>query len=51
VVRITDEPDGDHGTTYLVESQLSAKAELDALITDYLIKAKRTGYPPMHGWF
>jgi hypothetical protein len=51
VVRITDEPDGDYGTRYLVESHLSRKSELDALITDYLINAKRIGYPPMHGWF
>jgi hypothetical protein len=51
VVRITDEPDGDYGTSYVVESHLSSKAELDALITDYLVNAKRIGYPPMHGWF
>jgi hypothetical protein len=42
---------GYHGTRYLVECGLSSNAEIQALIDDYLIKAERLGYPPMHGWF
>jgi hypothetical protein len=42
--------DGNHGTRYLVERGLATNAELQALIADYLAKAERLGYPPMHGW-
>jgi hypothetical protein len=42
--------DGNTGTRYLVESGLTSNAELHALIADYLAKADRLGYPPMHGW-
>jgi hypothetical protein len=41
---------GNTGTRYLVERGLTSKSELDALISDYLAKAARLGYPPMHGW-
>jgi hypothetical protein len=41
---------GNTGTRYLVERRLTSKSELDALIADYLAKAERLGYPPMHGW-
>jgi hypothetical protein len=51
IVRVTDEPARGDGRCYLVEPQLESKAALDALIDDYLAKAKRIGYAPMHGWF
>jgi hypothetical protein len=51
IVRVTDEPAHRAGRSYLVEPELESKAALDALVEDYLAKAKRTGYPPMHGWF
>lgn len=51
IVRVTDEPAHGDGRRYLVEPQLESKAALDALVDDYLAKAKRVGYPPMHGWF
>lgn len=50
IVHVFDEPNGT-GTTYTVEAGLESKAALDALIADYLAKAKRIGYAPMHGWF
>jgi hypothetical protein len=28
-----------------------ARPSFDALVDDYLAKAKRIGYAPMHGWF
>lgn len=49
IVRVTDEPAHGDGRAYLVESELESKAALDALVDDYLVKAKRTGYPPMRG--
>lgn len=51
IVRVTDEPARGDGRRYLVEPQLESKAALDALVEDYLAKAKRIGYAPMHGWF
>jgi len=51
IVRVTDEPADGEGRRYLVEPQLESKAALDALVDDYLAKANRIGYPPMHGWF
>jgi hypothetical protein len=51
VVRVTDEPAAGQGRRYVVEPELESKAALDALVDDYLAKAKRIGYPPMHGWF
>ena len=49
-VHVFDEPTT-HGPRFEVEAGLESKAALDALITDYLAKAKRIGYAPMHGWF
>ena len=49
-VHLVDEPMG-HGPTFEVEAGLESKAALDALVADYLAKAKRIGYAPMHGWF
>jgi hypothetical protein len=51
IVRVTDEPAHGQGRCYLVEPQMESKAALDALVDDYLAKAKRIGYAPMHGWF
>lgn len=51
IPRVTDEPKQGDGRRYLVEAHLQTKAELDALVTDYIAKAKRLGYAPMHGWF
>jgi hypothetical protein len=42
--------EGNSGTRYLVEHGLATNDELQALIADYLAKAGRLGYPPMHGW-
>lgn len=51
IVHIFDEPaSGDH-PTFLVETHLERNSELSALIDDYLAKAKRLGYSPMHGWY
>lgn len=53
IPRVTDEPAGEQqGETYVVEPQIEeSKAALDALLADYLAKAEKLGYPPMHGWF
>jgi hypothetical protein len=39
---------GNDGTCYRVEHGLATNDEVQALIADYLTKAKRLGYPPMH---
>lgn len=49
-VHVFDEPTTS-GRTFEVEAGLESKAALDALVADYLAKAKRIGYAPMHGWF
>ena len=49
IVQITDQRPG--GRAYLVEEGITKMDELDALIADYLAKAKRIGYAPMQGWF
>ena len=51
IVRVTDEPARGPGRRYVVEPELESKGALDALVEDYLAKAKRIGYAPMHGWF
>ena len=48
-VRITDRREG--GRSYLVAEDFSSMAELEALVADYLGKARRLGYAPMAGWF
>ena len=51
VVHVFDEPaTGDH-PAFLVETHLERNSELTALVDDYLAKAKRLGYSPMHGWY
>jgi hypothetical protein len=45
-VRISDCPVG-HGRAYLIERELHTKAELDALVTDYLHRASELGEIPM----
>ena len=50
-VRVTDEPAAGKGRRYLIEPWIESKDALDALIADYLEKARRLGYVPMHGWF
>lgn len=51
IVHIFDEPTNNNGTGYLVESGLTTNSELTALVNDYLAKAAKLGYAPMHGWF
>ena len=48
-VRITDRRSG--GRSYLVDEGFSSMAELEAVVADYLEKARRLGYAPMAGWF
>ena len=31
--------------------KITSMGELEALVADYLAKAKKLGYVPMHGWF
>jgi hypothetical protein len=50
-VRVTDEPAAGKGRRYLSEAYLESNDALDALIADYVEKARRLGYVPMHGWF
>ena len=38
-------------TGYLVDEGFGSMAELEALVADYLEKARRLGYAPMQGWF
>jgi len=50
VVRVTDRPAGAASETdrsYLVESRLSSKCELDALVRDYVREAHRRRAVPM----
>lgn len=51
IVHIFDEPDTPGKARYLIEQGLTTNNELHALIDDYLAKAAKLGYPPMHGWF
>jgi hypothetical protein len=47
IVRITDCPEAGSGRRYLVERGLHRKAELDALIADYLQQAQALDAVPM----
>jgi hypothetical protein len=47
VVRITDIPATGRGRRYLVERGLTSKAELDALVRDYLEQAARWNAVPV----
>ena len=49
VVRVTDRPAADTGRAYLIERGLESKAELDALVADYLEQATQLDRPPMLG--
>jgi len=53
VPQLVDVPvPGEDGPRYVVEPEITdSRAELDALLDDYLATAARLGYPPMHGWF
>ena len=44
VVRVTDKPAG-RGRSFLVERGLTSKAELDALVEDYLEQSQRRDEP------
>ena len=44
VVRVTDKPAG-HGRSFLVERGLTSKAELDALVEDYVEQSERRDEP------
>jgi hypothetical protein len=46
IVRVSDIPDG-KGRAYLIERELDTKAELDAVVSDYLQRAARLGTVPM----
>jgi hypothetical protein len=50
-VRVTDEPAAGTGRRFLIEPWVESNAALEALLADYLEKARRLGYVPMHGWF
>lgn len=47
VVRVSDVPDSARGRAYLIERELSSKAELDALVAHYLTRASELGTVPM----
>ena len=47
VVRVTDRPAGKGGRAYLVERGLETKAELDALVADYVAQAEKLNAPPL----
>lgn len=47
VVRVTDIPATGHGRRYLVERGLTSRAELDALVNDYLDQAARWDAVPV----
>jgi len=38
------------GRRYLIEPALDSMAELEAIVDDYVAKADRLGWIPMHGW-
>ena len=46
-VRITDRRPG--GRSYVVDEGFSSMAELEAVVADFLEKARRLGYAPMAG--
>ncbi len=51
IVHVFDEPAAGNAPTFTVETRLDTNSELQALVADYLAKAQRLGYAPMHGWF
>ena len=46
VVRVSDVPADGEGRRYLVEREIGSKAELDALVADYLQQAAKWDAPP-----
>ena len=48
-VQLRDEPTNPPGRVFVIEDGLHAKSELDAIVADYLKRAKQLGYPPMLG--
>lgn len=51
IVHVFDEPATGEHPSFLVETGLERNSELQALVADYLAKAKRLGYAPMSGWY
>ena len=49
VVQISDVPADGQGRSYLVEPEVGSMAELEALVADYVAKAKKLAWVPMHG--
>ena len=51
-VQLRDEPADGAGHTFVIEDRLHAKAEMDAILADYLKRAHQLGYIPMFslGW-
>jgi hypothetical protein len=47
VVRVTDRPARPGGRSFLVERGLGSRAELDAVVADYLNQAQVLGIPPV----
>jgi hypothetical protein len=47
VVRLTDIPADGHGRRYLIERDLTAMAELEAIVADYLAQARRWDAVPV----
>ena len=47
VVRLTDVPADGRGRRYLIERGLTAMAELEAIVTDYLAQAQRWDAVPV----
>src|SRR5919198_4243000 len=47
VVRLTDVPADGHGRRYLIERGLTAMAELEAVIVDYVAQAERWDAVPV----
>jgi len=57
VPRVIDLPaPGTEGPSYVVEPDVREDGRattdvLNPLLDDYIAKAEKLGYPPMHGWF
>lgn len=50
IVQLRDEPATGNGRSYVIERRLDSMAELEAIVDDYVAKADRLGWIPMHGW-
>ena len=51
-VQLRDEPADEPGRVFVIEDGLHNKAEMDAIVADYLQRAQQLGYIPMFspGW-